>query len=95
VKNYPADEEFDLAYSVNQSFARAMAATSIGAWVYADGPNTSDSYTPTKKNQYGGFGTGELTAHKSATGILPGPDTRLRQLLSARRQSGEPHIFRR
>lgn len=63
-----ADEKFDLAYSVNESFGRTTASTSTGAFAYADLPTTTASYTPKNTYQYNGFGTGKLTAQETDKG---------------------------
>jgi hypothetical protein len=74
-----ADEKFDLAYAVNESFGRTTTAASTGAWVYAELPTSTASYTPTKAYQYNGFATGELTAEETDKGnyavTIPGSPT--------------------
>jgi hypothetical protein len=59
-----ADTKFSLAYAVRAPFGLTASATSRGAWAWA---NAADrfTYTPAKKYQYNGFGTGYLTAQRN------------------------------
>jgi hypothetical protein len=63
-----ADTEFSLAYAVRAPLGLTASATSRGAWAWANSQGRTTLYTPSKKYQYNGFGTGYLTAQKEGTG---------------------------
>ena len=65
----PADEFFSFAYALNEPFGLKPSATSLGAYAWADQAASTSVYTPDTRYQYNGFGTGNLTAQKTGTGL--------------------------
>jgi len=63
-----ADEEFDLAYAVKEPFGLTTAASSQGAWAWANKPADSSVYNPSAIYQYNGFATGRVTSQRTARG---------------------------
>lgn len=63
-----ADEKFDLAYALNESFGLVTGANSPSAYAYANFAGPGPTYTPSLSYQYNSFRTGRLTATRIGTG---------------------------
>jgi hypothetical protein len=65
----PKNGGFFVAYSVGQPLGAIPGFVPLGAWAWANVPESMAIYKPVGKYQYNGFKTGPLTAQKTGTGL--------------------------